>query len=398
MLNARKSVTPLTLICLLCVACAALQNLLFRGQDAFGLLIPDSLTLSQGMDDFLKYGLTDAGFGHGVEFLYCAAWVVHPALSLAVNMALLCYAYKIMLAIFQDSVEDWERERLEWLAFLGILLNPAFFLVASGPNKEIPCFFLTTLFVWVALRPMDAINLGYLLLISFAAFTFRDGYGAGLFCVSLSLLTFKYRRNFVYLCALLFGAASACFSTLLQFSPILQRNEQSTLNIVESGGANFISTYAFQNLDKPLVCFYMYYLRLLSNTMSLVIRAPIINAELGLSVKGIAFWVFGVALFWTFIGGCRLIQSREKDNFVLAFSLVIAGIVSISLYNQPRYLMAVFPPFFVAVFMRNPFPKRAIAVGTALIVAAYVALMAARLGPPLEIVAPIDTPSFLLVR
>jgi len=397
-LSARKIATPTMVLAAVCVVVTLLQNLAFRGIDAFGLFIPDSLSMSQGMDDFMKYGLSDATLNHGVDFLYWAAWLIHPALSLVINTALLCAGYKLLLAVFRDSVQPEERDRLEWLALLGLLLNPSFFLVASGPNKDIPAFFLTMLFIWVALRPMDAINFAYLLLISFVTYTFRDGYGAGLLCVSVSLLAFKYRRNFVYLCALMFGLASAYYSYFLRYSPILQRNEQSTLYILGDGGANFISTYAIQNLDKPFVCFYMYYLRLTANAMSLVVRAPLINSALGLSVKGLAIWVFGVAFFWTFIGGAYLISSRDRNNFVIAFSLVTAGIVSISLYNQPRYLMAVFPAFFVAVFLRNPFPRHAIAVGTVLIFFVYVALIAMRLGPPLEIITPIDPPSFLLLR
>jgi hypothetical protein len=334
-----------------------------------GLLIPDVVGLSDAIDVFADenydFAYILANFpGPGVLLLYWIAWLVHPALSLCVNIVLIYASLRIIYALFSKVGRHGN------LACIGVICNPYLYLAVSGPNKEIPVICATALvFYLLIIKPRF-----WFVFSLFAAsitFLFRDGYGVILVVtILLFALLGKSPRLFLLAGLLLCSTAAGLFWHLTEYLEVIARNKALLEYGVEMGDvASSLLGIPLQLPSNPLTGILSYYVKALYNLIGLSIYPQFISFNGGWYILGIAYWVFGIfiiigicACVWTiFKGDGHALPSNARVKLSVLVIFVWSAI-SLSLFVQPRYLMPLLPIAF-GIYVTSSFSKFKLLIG-----------------------------------
>ena len=338
------------------------QNLLHPSLILDGLLIPDVISLSNSIDWIIRDKIEIASIPYsyvGVVILYISAWVIHPALSLIINLIMIFFCIWLVHDIFVKIGGSSGK-----LACLGVLCNPYIYLAVTGPNKEIPLLLITLLIFYLLLFKIR-FWFPVSLILSITAIFFRDGYGFLLLAMIFFFTVFsKFPRRLLFFWLLLVSIGAAFFLQLSEFTPALERNLYVADKIVSSIKSAGFTAKSLEVIDNPFLSTAMFYLRILGNTISLSIRPQFFSVNGGLYLLGVAFWFFGILIFIG-IRACLLVIFSKKDNLpnllarqkisVLVIFLLIG--MSVSLYIQPRYLMPLLPLSF-GIFVTSKIRKQ----------------------------------------
>lgn len=358
-----------------------------------GVLSGDIVSLSKELDEVSNTGLIGSQRWTyiGVILLYGPGWAVSPHTAIVVNFALIYFVFKVLDSLFNNH------PRARAGAFFGVIANPYLWFVAAGPNKEIPLILITILYAHVFLRG-GARGFMYAALLAALAAAFRDGYGVLLFGLAVLNIVIHSTQN--RLAVTLIGALllTAVFNAASSLIPAMQRNLAVTGHIAET----YSSRVGALGTEKEsvLVDLGLYFFRLAANSFSLPVRPQFFMIDGSLYPLGITFWIFGVILAAGMLACIQVIifrrESLGRQLACLIVQILIA--VSVSLFVQPRYLMATLP-LITAVYSISSLNRPAViagGVGISLFVA--VTLIALGVTPPLATGTDGDIPSFLQLR
>jgi hypothetical protein len=383
-----------------CLVVAA-QNLSPSNFIYDGLFIPDVVAMSNVLDLVLTQDKAlplTLGTIPGVVALYMPAWMLHPALSVFINLALIYYSITLMREIF---IKTGISSRL---AYLGILCNPYLYLAVSGPNKEVPLTFLTLLIVrtvffkrrwWMAKACLT----------SGCVFFFRDGYGAILLMMILLYAPFrKSPRRFVIAGVFLLLVATALTGVLAEYVWFIGRNKEGAELLqadVSSGMMAYGASFGGQN---PIMNGVMLGVRSIYNLLTAAVFPQFLTTANSLYALGFAFWIFGLFIV-AGIGACVAAVCKSGKagtekwrSGISAMVLFLWVALSVSLYVQPRYLMPILP---ISIGILASYGIiRCMQLGTLAIVGALaIIILYDFMGhPPVKLEVEPVAPSFLFVR
>jgi len=358
-----------------------------------GVLVGDVVSLSRELDDVVANGsIGNQRLSYiGVILLYWLNWKIAPFTTIIVNSALIYMVYQTLYRLFRDS------PRARAGAFFGVVVNPYLWFVASGPNKEIPLLLITTLYAYVFMS-RESHGTVYALLLAVIAAAFRDGYGALL--AGLALLNYIIRSTRKQVTAALICAVSLAtiFSTAANVLPVMKRNLEATEHIAETHSSSIVNLVISSN--SRLVDIGLYVFRLAANSFSLPIRPQFLMTDGLIYPLGVAIWFFGIVLAGGLLAcvGVVIFKNRGSQHQLAGLVLQLVIAVSVSLFVQPRYLMAALP-LMTAVYASSRLNQPRIIAG-GMMFSFLVAIILIALGamPPPATGVEERVPSFLQLR
>lgn len=319
------------------------QQLDFAGSSEHGIPIPDIVNISNTFSNLLLTGgiSQEANQFFGLSALYGWAWLLHPSLCFAINLTLMLWATKIYYGYFIKKLgaPAW--------SIIGVLGNPYLALAMAGPNKEIPLILLTLLYF----RAITVRRPRWMLVaavISIAAFSIRDGYGAFLFGSLILVILFNSRPKLIALVTCLACVTLSSFFGLLEsVIPILQRNVEG-FHSFDRDNLAVGAFAALLGLDPLSVGggSILFFARATYNILTLSIF-PVFQTTSGIYWLGVSYWLFGLLILvsMTCCVALFLFGKLKRSPWNIAAALTIGTwlMISISLFVQPRYLMPVLP-------------------------------------------------------
>jgi len=326
-----------------------LQNFLPNSTFYFGLFVPDVVSISHTFDNMMHHGAS-ARYLLGLYIVYFPAWLIHPSLSLAINLALMFYVFKFIEKIFTQT-----NTIAPSFVFLGLFVNPYLFLAVTGPNKEIPLLFATLYIIQCLIFKPKHWLVKTVFVAVFSIFI-RDGYGMILLLTIFFWDMIKLKITSKWKLALIFTVVVSVSLGFLQnkFS-FIDRNVTLVGEMAEMQSEAILNLSQSEN---PLVLMFAHILRMIYNWITLSVF-PIFKVNDVVYALGIAYWIFGIFIGISIFANIFYLI-KKKISSVNSLGIRLAGIViflwsavSVSLFIHPRYLMPFLPIAFGVMMMHR---------------------------------------------
>ena len=306
----------------------------FESGSVSGVFVPDVASVAQSLKNFgtgngaFTVEVWDTFPGLTVLYGYVSNWL--PFAGFLVNLLLLNWAIVLQRRLFGLVGIDTP------LVSLGIVINPYLYLVACGPNKEIPITVLTLWLLYVCIKRSRFWLLASMLICAITYYI-RDGYSIILLMLALlHALAPRSRLRFIALSACILVAVVIAYSYIGELVPAVARNTASVDN------QDVLTLSQIQGFfGGELIAFVM---RIVYNSVTLALFPQFRTLDGSWFILGCAYWWYGVLLL-SAIGMCLYATvTQKRPGAQLAYSaLVILCGVSVSLFVQPRYLMPIVP-------------------------------------------------------
>jgi hypothetical protein len=365
------------------------QNLFYPNATIDGLLIPDSLIWSSIAQNPSLWAESP-----GTSVLYFFFGKLPYVAPLCINILLMTCSFVIMRDIFKHVYDS------QTTSLAALVVNPYIYLAMISPNKEVPLI-LTTLLATAIIISKKEGWIPFLLLIALISALVRASHGPILVFTVILFIFFREKPKRMVVaggvaCLIINASMNKFFSAF----NLVKSNLAVSKMMADSAGFG-LPKYTVPLNEHLFLSPVSYIIRLLANMLTLATRPQMVTELGGISVSGVAYWIFGILLVVS-MAACIYIFFMKDDAITLLHKQVAAIVLlmwfftSLSSFNQPRYLMPVFPlAFGVYIILERSKTKIAIySLVLILLIIAFFKIFSIK-PPPLQEHMN-NTPSFLM--